>query len=421
MQRTRMKQEVVLLKILFVVSAIGCGEPTPSDSSEVDDTAGEPADAGADSVADVADTVSDTDSTTHPGNEETREQGTDDEDTVCEETCIFPVADHVNLTYVVWAEEDIHYYVPDPAWAMAATQASRMLAYYFSGRIKDTVSPNWFLATALKESFLGCCTDIPPDPEHPSASWKHQSASVHDGCFQIESTTAFLEMQRIFPNHFDGVTHDSAIAGCRMESSALTMAFYDAFAFGIMFKWIDDADEFFSVVEDPQATEIAFSIAYNRGVWSNEFQTAIGACSSAQDMLGCVFQNDQTIARDHAYAISRYVRDLDSAAREGRCYNGILTVQDVTGYVDSISPILTPEGGDELRERAVAAFVDAANGESGPFQSTFGAVLEVLESLPLQDPFPTLDEWYAVPEPEGGYSFSWPDIDETCESVAPVV
>ncbi len=182
-----------------------------------------------------------------------------------------------------------------------------------------------------------------------------------------------------------------------------------------------DADEFFSVAKDPQATEIAFSIAYNRGVWSNEFQASIDACSSAQDMLGCVFQNDQTIARDHAYAISRYVRDLDSAAHEGRCYNGVITVQDVADYVDSISPILTPEGGDELRERAVEAFVDVAGGESGLFQSTFGAVLEVLESAPLQDPFPTLDEWYAVPEPEGGYSFSWPDIDETCESVAPVV
>ncbi|MCP4680290.1 MAG: hypothetical protein GY854_33320, partial [Deltaproteobacteria bacterium] len=252
MPRTRIKQEVVLLSILFVLYSNGCEETTQSSSSGIDDTAEVSTDVDSEEEYDEdvdPDTINDTDFNTHPDDEETGEQGTDpddeegeqgtDDETACEETCIFPVADHVDLTYVVWAEEDIHYYVPDPAWAMAATQASRMLAYYFSGRIKDTVSPNWFLATALKESFLGCCTDIPSDPEHPWASWKHQSASVHDGCFQIESTTAFVEMQRIFPDHFDGITHDGVIAGCHVESSSLTMAFYDAFAFGIMFKWID--------------------------------------------------------------------------------------------------------------------------------------------------------------------------------------
>ena len=105
-----------------------------------------------------------------------------------------------------------------------------MLAYYFSGGLTRTVSPNWFLATALKESFLGCCEDIPEDTEHPPTVWQYQAASENDGCFQIEASTAFVEMQRIFPSHFGQATHDAVISGCNLESRALTMAFYDAFS-----------------------------------------------------------------------------------------------------------------------------------------------------------------------------------------------
>ena len=143
MLRTSLKQ-TILLSILFALCSNGCSETQQSGSSEIDDTAEGSTDIDPEEERDEDDDTID-DGTE---DDETGAQGTDDEEAACEETCVFPVADHVDLSYVVWGEEDIHYYVPEPAWAMAATQASRMLAYYFSGRIKDAVSPNWFLALA---------------------------------------------------------------------------------------------------------------------------------------------------------------------------------------------------------------------------------------------------------------------------------
>lgn len=337
---------------------------------------------------------------------------------VCEASCVFPVADHVDLGHPVWGEQGVHYYVPHPAWAMAATQGSRLLAYYLGGSLDRTVSPNWFLATALKESYLGCCTAVPADAAHPAARWEHTPASVGDGCFQIENGTAFVEMQRIFPAHYAAASHADVIAGCRVESSAVTMAFYDAFVFGMMHKLLGDPGAFFAAATDPGAVELAFSIAYNRGVWSQELAQAIGPCAAAADLLQCVFGDADTIARDHAFAIWQYVQDLDAAAREGRCYDAALTSADVAAYVDAIAPVLAPGDPAGLRDRAVAAFEAAAGGASGTFQAHFGAVLAVLEAEPVQDPFPQLADWYAVPGP--GPVFTWPAIEATCDSVGPI-
>ena len=189
----------------------------------------------------------------------------------------------------------------------------------------------------------------------------------------------------------------------------------------MMFDWIDDIDAFFSVTRDPMATETAFSLAYNRGVWSDEFRAATETCADSIDMLECVFGTSETVARDHAYAISRYIQDLDAAALDGRCYNGTITTQDVAAYVDAVAPILAPNDSGDLRARSISAFEDAAKGPSGAFQSTFGAVLEVLESAPLEDPFPKLYEWYGVVGPGGDYVFSWPNIEDTCEIIIPVI
>ncbi len=338
---------------------------------------------------------------------------------VCEESCLFPVADHVDLSYVVWGEQDVHYYVPDPAWAMAATHGSRLLAYYVGGDLGDTVSPNWFLATALKETYLGCCTGVAPDSLHPDAAWQHRPAADGDGCFQIEATTAFIELQRIFPAHYAGVTHADVVAGCHVESSAVTMAFYDAFVYGMMYSLLDDPASFFGAVQDPAAIEIAFSLAYNRGVWSQELSTAIGPCAAATDMLDCVFGGTETIAWDHAYAISRYLHDLDAAALAGDCYDAPLSSAQIAAFVDAVAPIVAPGDPAGLRDRAVAAFEADAGGDAGTFQTNFGAVLEVLEAEPFQNPFPQLADWYSVPGP-ADYAPSWPDVDSTCDSVGPI-
>ena len=420
---TRSFETLVVLKISWAYLLVSGCQSTYSVAQSVGGYDTESAsNEGADSDAEGdSATTTDRDSEANSEMASDSESASDKTSGPCDETCIFPVADHVDLTYAVWGEENVHYYIPKPGWAMAAIQASRMLAYYFSDGLSRTVSPNWFLATALKESFLGCCEDTPGDTVHPSAVWEYQEAAVYDGCFQIEDGTAFVEMQRIFPSHFGSVAHSDVIADCNVESSALTMAFYDAFAFGMMFNWLDSIDDFFSVNRDSMATETAFSLAYNRGVWSTEFASAIGDCAAAVDMLDCIFGTPDTVAKDHAYAITRYIQDLDEAALEGRCYNETMTARDVADYIDAVSPILAPNNMEALRESALAAFETAANGESGTFQSTFGAVLKVLESEPLADPFPKLNEWYGVQGPGSAYVFSWPKIENTCEIIVPII
>lgn len=369
----------------------------------------------------------------------------DDSNDECDPGCLFPVADHVDLDYVVWCEEDIHLYIPKPSWAMAAIHGSRIMAHY-TGDIRTSVSPNWFIATALKESFLGCDPDIPADAVHPEHQWPQRENSYGDGCFQITSP-AVIDLSRLFPDHVPE-SHNTVVSGARFETAALTMAFFNAFA---MVRACDytggaSARDVLGNMVDPLGQLKTFTIGFNQGLWNDsEFGRAISACADAPELLECVwtgvdpgyaYANAEPVncpggrylgtseAMPYSHAIGHYVEQLDGAAREGHCYDGVFTEQDALDYMRTVS-LMFPELGDPAAEAALRqAFLSVAGGaESVTFQKGFPKVLETIEAHQgdLQDPWPGMQAQYGLDNPAQCDVIEpyLPSIDDTCKSITP--
>src|SRR5205823_7244814 len=92
----------------------------------------------------------------------------------------------------VWGEPmDFHMKDYPLSWAIATVHASLLLR---SRCIP--YSPNAVLAIAMKESRLKCGQPM--------------DVSIIDGCFQIEPTSAYVELQRMFPTRFTAPHADVA-------------------------------------------------------------------------------------------------------------------------------------------------------------------------------------------------------------------
>ncbi len=363
----------------------------------------------------------------------------------CDVECLFPVADHVDLDYVVWCEEGVHLYIPRPTWAMAAIHASRIMAHY-TGDIRTTVSPNWFIATALKESYFGCDPALPADRRHPERRFAPQPSSYGDGCFQVRSE-AIAELSQVFPAHVPN-SHPAVVSNAAFETSALAMALYNAFGMvrACAYTGGRSAREVLSQMADPLGQLKVFVIGYNQGLWNDaEFGRAIKDCANAPELLACVFADaapgydyakaervncpggtwlQTSEALPYAHAIGHYVEQLDEASRAGHCYDETFTAADVEAYVSAISllfPALKrPAAGVAIR----MAFDAVAGGaESVGFQRGFPRVLEVIERLQgeLQDPWPGMVARFGVDNPKQCDVLTpyLPSIEDTCHSVPP--
>src|SRR5262249_44675049 len=109
-----------------------------------------------------------------------------------------PVPGPVVLSGPLWGEYNIQFHVPFPWYAFATAHVWFALDRAAVGPMAAMrESPSAFFATALKESYLGCSDKLPPlDLYHPGMLYT-RTASYGDGCFQIESTTAWAEMCRM--------------------------------------------------------------------------------------------------------------------------------------------------------------------------------------------------------------------------------
>ncbi len=313
--------------------------------------------------------------------------------------CPVPVPDHVDLETVVWGEEDVHFYVPDPSWALAVALASRELS-----RLDDVeVSPSFVLATALKESFLGCDLQVAPDAHH-DAHYRVSHASFHDGCFQIESTTAFTELCRMFPDAVDcaGATHGDVIASTRQEelgrtnfeSSALALAYYDAFAWGMLTVHDDDPTGFVDAAADPLAQEKLLALSYNRGAWSSTLARALADCVD-RPLEDCVTD----VPHDYLVAVGGYTTELEAAVASGSCYDEPLTRADVARFVDAIAVLDPRADWASVHEAALDAFTVP---DGSRFQVVADAVLEaIVATLPhhVHCPDGEMRDWYGQPCP----------------------
>lgn len=234
----------------------------------------------------------------------------------------------------VWGEPmDFHMSDYPLSWAIGAVHASMLLR----SRGID-YSANAVLSVAIKESRLGCAS-----ADFPNG----------DGCFQIESTTAYEEMRRMFPGRFDA-EHAETIGGDHFASSAITMAYYTIFTMAMFRLHTDDAAGFFADHPDPLAQQKVICAAYNRGLWWQALSTVFSQCGD-RDVTECF--EDNAIAIDHANAIADYTTGLDGAEP----FDAALTLADLEHYWDRIRA-LYPDADDALIRARLSEAFDAARG-----------------------------------------------------------
>jgi len=253
------------------------------------------------------------------------------------------------------------------SWAIATVHASLLLRSHCIN-----YSPNAVLSVALKESRLGCATP--------------GSLSIPDGCFQIESTTAYVELQRIFggaagPGRF-AAPHADTVAGDHFETSSLAMVHYLIFSVAMLRKYSTCPEAFFSHHPDVRTQQKVLSALYNRGLWWNSIPTIINDCAN-RDVIQC-FNHD--IATDYAHALVDYTKGLDAVPP----FDGPVAWDDLEAYWRRIKPLYA-DADDARVLAALRRAFDASRGGAptvsfhGKIRVVLRALIEALPRLPTVD------------------------------------
>jgi hypothetical protein len=236
-------------------------------------------------------------------------------------------------------------------WAIATVHASMLMREQCID-----IGPNGVLSTALKESDLQCATA--------------GSLSQIDGCFQIESTSAYVELGKMFPGRFTG-THADIIAGDHFETSALAMAHYYVFATAMFRKYAACPEAFYVAHPDKRTPQKVLTGAYNRGLWWSSL-TAIFTTCAAADVLTC-FNSD--VASDYTSTIVDYTAALDAVPP----FDAPVAWDDLAHYWARIKP-LYPDADDAKVVAALHSVFDfeRAGADTVSFRDAIRPILRAL-------------------------------------------
>lgn len=331
--------------------------------------------------------------------------GADGADTGPSAACPLPVPDQVAISRPVWGEAGVHFYVPRPSWALASALVWARSADLAEQGIALRIRPSWLWATGLKESFWGCSDTALPDPVS-GAAFARQPAADADGCLQIEPTTAWVELCRMYPDALDcdEIGHADVISSVgqaetgrdNVETSMLAAGLFGVFTWAMLDNaGADDPDAWVAGAADPQATEKLLALAFNRGLWSPELSAVIEGCADAP-LEECV--TPDSVAQDYVEAVGGAVADMEGALAAGSCYDQALRPSDIDELVDALSPMLQGEDWEAARAAAQgAAAATLAGREEAPFQELAPAVVDALNGvlrLRMACPEGALAEWY---------------------------
>jgi len=282
-----------------------------------------------------------------------------------------------------------NYIVPDKQWAMAVAHAA---ALAHSKGLDPRYDLNSFFATAIKESNLGkryrynCI---------PSGIRGNDTFPNNDGCFQIESGTAFTELQRMYPQVYSSLTHHDTITTSFIRS-ALTKAYYDVFTIRIFDRFGFRAEEFISQSHDPHVLGKVISLAYNRGHWFEEFDDLFvyhrTECLAYGDFLHqsnkprCITHEG---AIDHSYAITDIATRLRNAPQYGgRYYDTTISWTELEEYIEQIATLNPGIDIVSLKTTMRETFDDLNRGSPITFRTQFPMIVRTL-----------LENTWEIPEP----------------------
>lgn len=353
------------------------------------------------SLGDDDDDDTDDDDDDDSGDDDDSDDDDDDDDE--EPLCVVPVPDANSLAGPVWGEYDVQFYVPHSSWAFGTAHAWRWLEGLGDG-LGLRLSPSFFFATALKESYMGCSAELPEPDLFQPGRLERREASYADGCFQIESTTAWTELCRMYPDVIacDRVGHRDVISSIdqattgrdNVATSALLKAYYDTFAYSMIphVHKHSDPDAWFADAADPLAMEKVVAVLYNRGVWSGNVTAILDLCQHD------VIENCLEWASDYPIQISQYTRELEAEVAQGNCYDDPMSLADVDRYLDEI--LLLFRDVDETAVRAGVHDTFAALANGAPTVGFQRLALPVLDRIdeglpgPVACPAAGMQEYY---------------------------
>ncbi len=309
--------------------------------------------------------------------------------------------------HAVWGTS-VDAYIPTNRmnWAIANAHAAHLFRNVAG---TDKIPANFYFATSFKESFCGCDANIQAAPANSPFPFTYQASSLGDGCFQIESLSAYGELTNMYPQRFPAGQHSNLIGNQNYETAALSKAYYDIFSvkyWEVSKGW--NPKDFFNNSTDPNAALKLMAVAYNRGLWYTPLGTVLStdrtnAITSADispyfvgNVYGYDYQNALTqyvqVLGNNTAAIAPAMTAINPATNLpynyfDNYYNPQVTWAEVNNYIDSIA-VMYPQANIATVKTAVHARFNAINGgNSISFRYDLGLVLDkLILVLPADDP-----------------------------------
>ena len=266
--------------------------------------------------------------------------------------------------------------MPSSRWALSALMASRRLSEPEGSLLQ--VSPSWLLAVAWQTDTFACGGYGTP--------WSDEGSNAEGGCYQIQYSTHWTELIRLFPEHFEAENWPVWIDGDTPERS--TMALVHALYAGhlLLRRGIDpesdaDPDTWLSETADPLAPTRLAAFFHFEGPWSATATRALETCND--NLLDCA----DTGLLHHTEGIEAKQAVLDLAD----CYNEPITDSDLDAFVEGIAPLWPHVDWTDARAQALDARTDTGFAVDGL------AMVEAIEAAinaPLSCPAETLWDHY---------------------------
>lgn len=270
-----------------------------------------------------------------------------------------------------------------PSWAMSLAFVDKLLATR-----NIPLDVNDLLAISLKESHLGC------DANAQDVEYKDITAAA--GCFQFQGPgtyTAWAEMQKMYPKHFQNKEYENLVPGDKFETSTVLLAYYLSFA-KAMFAHRDwQVQNFINNSQDKDADIIIYALAYNRGLWSEDLTNILEAnrdfCLNQQDLTECISDPE---GKDYAQEVSNYSAALKNSSTY---YNKKISWSDIDYFINRLKPIYSQQNFTKLKKETKIVFRAKDKQHKIDFQKDFDDIVNIIiANLPsLTNPWQKINKY----------------------------
>lgn len=310
------------------------------------------------------------------------------------------------------------------SWALALAHGQQLIRNILRS---ESYPIDIFLATALKESDLGCDHDIIQEEgtEYPlGKTW-----DAGDGFYQIEGwgASAYGEMSKLYPKRFpEGeASHGALIGNEHFETATIGKVYYDLMVFHY-WKYVNGYRpiELMDKSTDRGSLIKMLSAAFYMGhqtsgtFYQDIFLTNRDKAYEEAEFLNFFDEdpykddNFYNMARDHAELVHQCVKVFqDSAEIVGspeknefyNFYDSLISWDDMSGYMEKLKPLYPDVSWDDITIKVKATFDGIKSGQALSFRTEIAPVIdELILTLPVENPVPGLKKHY-------DYAIKWHD------------